>query len=171
MRPLHALIVALVLLPASWARAQEPDDSSFVPDVVKRVVLDPTTYAPAIVAWKATRLDWSSSQVFFRNGFVEDNARFTLSGLRHDAPISYAAGNRRIFVDAIVNLQVSVINNVTGQVIERLLMKRYPDHRRLVRTIGWIERSAMASFLSYRLAAGHFRQWQLNQRRDDQFGP
>ena len=164
------VIVALVLLLPSPAPAQEPDHSSLVPDVVKRVVLDPTTYAPAIVGWGATRLDWQSSQVFFQHGFLEANPRFTASGLGGDTAMSYAAGNRQIFADAMVNLQVSVIHNVSGQVIERLLRQRYPNHRTLVRAIGWIERSSMASYWSYRQAAGHFRQWQDNERSARQLG-
>jgi hypothetical protein len=170
MRMSRLAIVCLLTLVAPPAFAQPPDGSSFVPDVVKRVVLDPTTYAPAIVAWIATRLDWKSSQIFFRNGFVEENPRFTISGRRADTAISYAAGNRRIVGDAVTDLQFSVINNAAGQVIERILRQRYPDHPRLVRAIGWIERSSMASYWSYRLAEGHFRQWQDNERGIRQLG-
>ena len=138
-RVARAVCLALVVLVVGprTVVAQEPDQSSFVADVVKRVVLDPTTYAPAIVAWKATRLDWQSSQVFFQHGFLEANPRFTASGLAGDTAMSYAAGNRQILADAMVNLQVSVIHNVSGQVIERLLRQRYPNHRTLVRAIGW----------------------------------
>jgi hypothetical protein len=58
-----------------------------------------------------------------------------------------------------------VVNNVSARVLERLLMPRYPNHRKLLRTIGWIERNAIASYWSYRLSAGHLRQWQENERR------
>jgi hypothetical protein len=58
-----------------------------------------------------------------------------------------------------------VVNNVSERVLERLLMRRYPSHRRLLRTIGWIERSALASYWSYRLSAAHFRQWHENERQ------
>ena len=163
-------VVALVLLLPSSAPAQEPDHSSFVPDVVKRVVLDPATFAPAIVAWTATRLDWKSSQIFFQNGYVEANPRFTVSGRPGDPAISYAAGNHQILADAVANMQVSLINNVADRVIERLLTRQYPSHRTLVRAIGWIERSSVASYWSYRQAAGHFRQWQANGRSARQLG-
>lgn len=162
--------VALMMLVASSAFAQDRDRAAFVPDVVTRAILDPTTYAPAIVAWAATDLDWRSSQIFFENGFFEHNARFTISGLSDDTPIGYAAGNRRIFTDAIANLRLSAVNNVADQVIERLLLRRHPTHRTLIRTIGWIERSVMASYLSHRLSARHFRQWRENHRRARELG-
>jgi len=165
------IVVALMMLTAaSSVSAQDQDHAAFVPDVVKKVVLDPTTYAPAILAWVATRLDWQSSQVFFQNGSVEHNPSFTVSGRADDTAISYAAGNRQILEDAIGNLQVSLINNVSERVIERLLMPRYPTHLKLLRTIGWIERSAMASYWSYQQSAGHFRQWQENERLAQQLG-
>ena len=166
----RAIVVALMLLAAASVSAQNQDRASFVPDVVKEVLLDPTTYAPAIVAWEATRLDWRSSQIFFQNGSVEQNARFTVSGRGNDIAIGYALGNRQILTDAIANLQLSLVTNASARVMERLLMSRYPDHRKLLLTIGWIERSAMASYWSYRLSAGHFRQWQENERLARQLG-
>jgi hypothetical protein len=165
MRSTRVIVVALMMLVASSASAQDQDRASFVPDVVKQVILDPTTYAPAILAWKATRLDWQSSQILFQHGSVEHNPRFTVSGRRDDTAIGYAAGNRQILTDAIANLQLSVVNNASARVVERLLMPRYPNHRKLLRTIGWIERNAVASYWSYRLSAGHLRQWQENERR------
>ena len=59
---------------------------------------------------------------------------------------------------------------MSERVIERLLMPRYPNHRKLLRAIGWIERSAVASYWTHRLSAGHFRQWQENERRTQQLG-
>ena len=171
MKRTNTTLTAFLVLLASTALAQTPDRTSFASEVVKRVAVDPTTYAPTIVAWTATRLDWQSSQVFFRNGFVENNPRFTTSGLTGDAAIGYGAGNRKILRDALANLQISVINNVTGQVVERLLTRQYPRHRKLVRTLGWIERSAMASYLTYELSAGHFRQWRVNEAGQEQFQP
>lgn len=129
-------MIAVVVFSPSRVSAQKPDPGSFASDVAMRVILDPTTYAPAFIGWTATRLDWESSQVFFHNGFVEDNPRFTVSGHRGDIPISYGAGNRKILGDAIANLQVSVINNVTSQIIERVLIRQNPNHRKLIRAIG-----------------------------------
>jgi hypothetical protein len=166
-------VIGLLTVTLLWApsvRAQDRAPRSLVPDVVKQVLLDPTTYAPAIVAWTATRLDWQSSQVFFQNGWSEHNARFTVSGLGDDTAMGYGAGNRQILTDAFANLQVSVVNNVSSRVMEDVLMPRHPKHRQLIRAIGWIERSAMASYLTYRLSAGHFRQWQENERRAQRLG-
>jgi hypothetical protein len=166
----RAFVVAAMMLVASSVSAQDADHTSFVPGVVKSVILDPTTYAPAIVAWETTHLDWRSSQPFFRNGWREHNPRFTVSGRGDDTALDYAAGNRQILSDAVVNMQVSVLNNVSERVLERLLMPRYSTHRRLLRTIGWIERSAVASYWSYRLSANHFRKWQENVQRAQQLG-
>ena len=166
----RVVVAALVMLVASLVSAQDQDHGSFVPDVVKNVIFDPTTYAPAVVAWGATRLDWQSSQIFFQNGWFEGNPRFTVSGRGDDTAIGYAAGNRQILTDAIANMRLSFVNNVSERVIERLLIPRYPNHRKLLRAIGWIERSAMASYWSYRLSAAHFRQWQENDRRARQLG-
>lgn len=163
-------VVLMLMLVTSPASSQDQDAGSFVPDVVKSVVLDPTTYAPAVVAWGATRLDWQSSQVFFQNGWLERNPRFTVSGRGDDIAMGYAAGNRQILMDSIAILRLSLVNNVSERVIERLLIPRYPNHRKLLRTLGWIERSAMASYWSYRVSAGHLRQWQENERRARQLG-
>jgi hypothetical protein len=84
--------------------------------------------------------------------------------------MSYGAGNRRILLDAVANLQLSMLNNASERVVERLLLPRFPNHRTLVRTLGWIERSVVASYWTYRLSAGHFRQWQENGRRAQQLG-
>ena len=72
--------------------------------------------------------------------------------------------------DAMANLQVSLVHNVTDRMIERVWLRGHPNHPRPVRTIGWIERSAVASYLSSRQSAGHFRQWQANDRRARQLG-
>ena len=131
-------------------------------DVFKRVVFDPTTYAPGLVAYEAHHLDWSSSQVFFEHGYLEDNPEFTLSGLAHDVPVSYAAGNRQIAKTGFATLGVSLLHNTAVAVLERAAIERFPGHRHLVRVLGWTERIAFASYLSYSQSAVHFRQWQRN---------
>jgi hypothetical protein len=160
-------LVSLMLLPASPALAQAASQTA-VGSVLRAAVSDPTTYAPAIVAWSATRGDWNSSQFFFQHGFVEDNARFTVSGQSGGAPIGFGAGNRKILGDALAILTNSVINNVADEALTRVLTARYPRHRTLIRTIGWVERGSMASFWTYRQASGHFRQWLANDRRAPQ---
>ena len=160
-----ALIGTLVPLTVS---AQEPP--SPIGDTVKRVILDPTTYAPAIIAYDATMRDWNTSQAFFNHGYMEHNERFTLTGRPNDFPVSYGVGQRRIFTDALVNLQMSVVNNVADQLFERMLLARFPEHRKLVRTLGWIERSTFASYMSYQLAAQHYQQASMNVQRAQQMG-
>ena len=51
---LVAVLTALLLFPAAGAIAQDRVERSFIADVVTRVVLDPTTYAPAALAYDAT---------------------------------------------------------------------------------------------------------------------
>jgi hypothetical protein len=164
------LVAVMILASAAAVSAQDRDQGFFLTDVVKNVVLDPTTYAPAVVVWTVTRLDWQSSQVFFQHGWSEHNPRFTLSGRSNDMPISYGAGNRQIASDAIALLEFSVINNVSARVTERLLTRRYRNHRKLLRTIGWVERSAVASYWSHRLSADHLGMWRENVRTARQLG-
>lgn len=166
----HAIPVVLLMALASSASAQEQDPAPVLPGVVKAVLLDPTTYAPALVGWEATRLDWSSSQIFFRNGWSEHNGGFTKSGRADGTAIFYAAGNRQITLDAFANLRLSVVNNFSSHMVERLLIRRYPSHRTLIRRLGWIERAAVASLWTYRLSAGHLRQWRENERLARQLG-
>ena len=59
-----ALAIAMVLMPA-YASAQESDGGSAVGSIFKRVVFDPTTYAPAVIAYDGTMRDWNTSQPFF----------------------------------------------------------------------------------------------------------
>src|SRR3954464_4884484 len=94
-----AAAVALTLLAAAGVSAQDRDQPNIVADVAKGVLLDPTTYAPAIITWEATRLDWRSSQVFFRNGFTEQNPHFILSGRGNDIAIGNADCNRHNLID------------------------------------------------------------------------
>ena len=164
-----ALAIAVVLMPA-LASAQESGGGSAVGSIFKRVVFDPTTYAPAVIAYDGTMRDWNTSQPFFRHGYFERNERFTLSGLPNDRPVSYEIGQRRILNDAFVTLEMSLINNVSSQVFERVLIDRFPERRKLVRTLGWIERSTFASFMAYRLSAQHYRQATVNQAYAQQMG-
>ena len=161
------LALAGILLPQ---RVSAQEQSSFFGDTVKQVFLDPTTYAPAAIAYDATMRDWNSSQPFFRYGYYERNERFTITGRPNDIPVSYDVGRNRILTDALMNLELSVVNNVTDRVFERMLMERYPEHRKLVKTLGWIERITFASAMSYYLSAAHYRQNADNVVRAQQMG-
>jgi len=161
-------LVALSFMAPRAAAAQ--DQPAPVGDVIRRVVFDPTTYVPASIAYYATVRDWQTSQPFFANGATEMNARFTISGSPNDRPISYDAGNRLIVHDALLNLQISLASNAAGQIVERLLVDRFPNHRKLIRTLGWVQRVSLASYLSYSLSAQHFRQTSLNENLARQYG-
>jgi len=163
-----AMIFIIAINPPAYA--QEHEQSSLFADIAKHVALDPTTYSPATIAYVATMRDWNSSQAFFNEGYFEHNARFTVSGLPNDVAVGYDEGRRRILRDAFSNLGTSVINNMTDSIIEHTLIARYPEHRRLFRALGWVERVSFASYMSYRLSADHFRQADLNQQRAQQLG-
>jgi hypothetical protein len=136
----------------------------------RQVIFDPTTYAPALISYESTKLDWDTSQVFFRNGYVEGNPRFTISGNPNDTPMSYRRGNRLILTDTLENLGGSLANNFLERTFEQMMIERFPNHPKLMKTLGWIERSAFASYWSYRLSANHFRQWQDNKRMAAELG-
>src|SRR6188508_1881535 len=89
------LLTIMILTPAV-ASAQADTDSNLFWDVTKAVVFDPTTYAPATLSYTSMKLDWDSSQTLFRNGWIEQNHRFTVSGRANDLPVSHADGNKRI---------------------------------------------------------------------------
>jgi hypothetical protein len=163
---------ALVVGIDARAFAQDRSDrgGSLVGRVAKGVLLDPTTYTPAVLSYGGMRLDWDSSQVFFQHGFIERNARFTMSGLPNDLPLGYHSGNHRIVSIALDNLQTSLVNNISDRIVEEWLLAKYPDHPRLVKTIGWVERIGFASYLSYLRAGPHFKQWQQNQRLAGEMG-
>ena len=151
--------------------AQEQErPSSVVKDIVKEVVLDPTTFAPSIIAYDATIRDWKTSQPFFKNGFVEQNSRYTITGLPNDRPLNYGDGNRRIFLDAMTTLGTSLAHNALERTIERGLVERHPEHRRLIRTLGWVERISFGVGMSYVLSIEHYRQAQANAAQASALG-
>jgi hypothetical protein len=156
--------LSFVLL-ASVASAQSTDTLSVIGDIAKSVALDPTTYAPAAIGYGATMRDWSTSQVFFRNGFNELNPRFTVTGRSNDTPLSYADGRHRILRDALGNLPISIVNNATDRLIEHFLTARHPEHKKLFRALGWIERLSFCGYISYQLSAHHFAQASHNERQ------
>ena len=164
------LLTGLLSLASATASAQDRDRPPAAVDIFTRVILDPTTYAPALISYEGHHLDWKSSQVFFQHGFVEQNPDFTQSGRPHDRPITYAAGNRKIAAMSLATLGPSLINNATSAIIERALIDRYPKHRKLTRALGWMERISFASLLAYRESAVHFRQWRKNEQLARELG-
>jgi hypothetical protein len=171
-RVLYVVLIVLIVAcgSAASARAQDQEPPSLLGGSVKAVIFDPTTYAPAALLYQSMLLDWKSSQPFFRNGFVEDNPRYTVNGLGHDVPVSYQVGKRRILSDALAVVPVMLVNNASAQLIERALIRRFPNHQKALRVLGWMERISFSTYASYQLSAGHFRQWQANQRLAGQLG-
>jgi hypothetical protein len=166
----RGILLTIIILTPTFASAQDNTGSSVIWDVTKSVVFDPTTYAPATFSYTSMKMDWNSSQVLFRNGWVEQNYRFTLSGRANDKPISYADGNRKIRQMALLHLQESIVNNVSANVFERVLTSKYPQHRKLFKTLSWVERIAFASYVSYLASASHFEQAERNRQLALQYG-
>ena len=171
MRAMKRLILlSMLILTPAVASAQAEADSNIVWDVTKAVLFDPTTYAPATLSYTSMKMDWNSSQPLFRNGWVEQNRRFTLSGRANDVPVSYAEGNKRIRQMALLHLQESLINNVAANVFERVLADKYPQHRKLFKVLSWVERIAFASYVSYVASASHFKQTERNRQLALEYG-
>jgi hypothetical protein len=165
------LFVLAVLFTPNVATAQQDEGrSNVVLSLTKAVLFDPTTYAPAALSYTSQRMDWKTSQVLFNAGWVEHNARFTVTGRPDGTPVSFAAGNRQIRRDALAHLQESVVNNLTTQIFERVLAQKYPEHRKLFKTLGWVERITFSSYVGYIASVGHFNQVQKNQAMARQFG-
>lgn len=133
-------------------------------DIARGILIDPTTYAPAIVSYKSQMVDWKTSQVLFEHGWLEQNPRFTLSRFSNDIPVSYVVGKRLIRRDALAMLQWSVTNNLAVGIGERLLAARYPQRRKLIRIAGWIERISFATYVTYTASAEHLRQASRNRK-------
>ena len=129
-----------------------------------RVAKDPTTYALPPIVYTAHRLDWDSSQKLFAHGYLEANPKFTLSGRVDDVPISHAAGKRRILRYSASMIGRSALNNGICALVERRLIERAPHRRKLIRTLGWIERGFVTAYWSYRLTHNQVGQWRDNER-------
>jgi hypothetical protein len=165
-----AVLFFVLIVAPCVVTAQQQEDGGFLKDVTKRVLLDPTTYAPAVIFYPSQYLDWVSSQPFFRNGYNEQNFDFTKSGRANDVPVAFGEGNRRIVRNTMINLSTSMVHNVTENMLERQLIEKYPEKRKLIRTLGWVERIAVSGYLSYYTSAPHYRQWQENERNARRLG-
>jgi hypothetical protein len=171
----HSTVAAafVVCMSAQGALAQDEATKSIpslTVEAVKQSLLDPTTYAPAGMLYVSSQLDWKSSQPFFAHGDVEENPRYTITGLPHDTPLSYSAGNKQLITDALSVASVSLVNNTIAHFTVDAMAIRNPEHRKLWKALGWIERAAVASSLSYVLSVQHFHQWQQNEHIATQRG-
>ena len=171
MRSLRVFIVAMLLsIPTASALAQAEESRPFAWSVARATLIDPTTYAPALISYRAIQQDWKTSQVLFANGWFEQNPRYTVSGKANDIPVSYNEGTRRIRGAALTMLRDSTVNNVSAGVVERLLIARYPHRKTLIRALSWAERIAFASLSTYRNSADHIRQASTNRRLARDYG-
>jgi len=169
-RILLLVLSILVVRPNVIIAQEEEKRPHIVLDVAKSVLFDPTTYVPATLSYTSQRMDWNTSQVLFRAGWFEHNSRYTISGRPDDKPISYEAGNRQIRRAALLHLQESVVNNVAAQILERALTQQHPEHRKLFKTLSWIERISFSSYVGYLASVDHFRQVQRNRELAQQYG-
>ena len=149
---------------SSNTRSIEGPHRSASAEVFTRVAKDPTTYALPPIVYTAHRLDWDSSQKLFAHGYLEANPNFTLTGRVDDVPISHAAGNRRILRYSASMIGRSALNNGLCALVERRLIERAPQRRKLIRTLGWIERGLVTTYWSYRLTHNQVGQWRDNER-------
>jgi hypothetical protein len=145
-------------------RTIEGGHRSVFGEVFTRVAKDPTTYALPPIVYTAHRLDWDSSQKLFARGYLEANPNFTLTGRVDDIPISHAAGNRRILRYSASMIGRSALNNGICALVERRLIDKAPQHRKLIRTLGWVERGFATAYWSYRLTHNQVGQWRDNER-------
>jgi hypothetical protein len=186
----HGAVIATVLLAGSPAAAQLVPDGADLPrldtpqapslpidtrsiegstrsllgETLTRVLKDPTTYALPPIVYTAHRLDWDSSQKLFAHGYLEANPKFTLTGRVDDVPISHEAGKRRILRYSASMIGRSMLNNGICAIVERRLIEKAPHRRKLIRTLGWIERGLVTAYWSYRLTHNQVSQWRDNQR-------
>lgn len=163
-------LLAMTCFAPSVALAQDEGRGNVVLDIAKSVLFDPTTYVPAALSYDSQRADWNTSQPLFKMGWVEQNPRYTVSGRVDDTPLSYQAGNREIRHDAILHLQESVVNNLSAQILERALTQKYPEHRKLFKTLSWVERISFSGYVGYLASVDHFRQAQKNREMARQYG-
>ena len=138
---------------------------------VKGVIFDPTTYASSCYRLLCDDERLEHVSTVLSEWLSEHNARFTVTGRPDDRAINYVAGRAQILKDAAAAAWAwRGSRNATSRVVEHALLSRYPDHRKVVTTIGWIQRISVASLMSYRLSADHFRQADTNTQRAVELG-
>lgn len=126
-------------------------------------LLDLTTYTPAVVYYISATQDWKTSQPFFERGWMEENPQYTMSGKPFDTPVSYGVGMAQIRKSALMILVVSGAHNTGVVVAERLLLSRFPQRKKLIKGLGWAERIAFASVLTYQVSHQHRSQAARNK--------
>jgi len=146
------------------ARAGEIGQRPLLVETFFRVVKDPTTYITPIAVYTTHRLDWDSSQKLFAYGYLEANPQYTINGRVNDLPVGYSEGKRKILRYSLSTIGNSLVNNAACAIVERQLIERNPQHRKLIRTLGWIERGLFNAYWAEKLSRNQRLQWQDNNR-------
>ena len=163
-------MMTLALIPEAAAGQAREASRAVAWGIARNVLLEPTTYASGVISSRSDPLGLEEVAGALAHGWVEANPRFTISGRPNDNPVSYVAGRRIIRGTALSILRHSVMNNFAAGISARLLEMRYPSHKKLIRTLSWIERIGFASFVTYRNSADHLRQARANRRLAREYG-
>ena len=70
--------------------------------------------------------------------------------IRFVARIALRCGKHEVTVaesgrDALMHLQESIVNNVSAHIFEHALTQKYPEHRKLFKTLSWLERISFSA--------------------------
>lgn len=166
---LSSLLFLVLLTGFSQEAMAQNRVAGFIKDVAKDVFVNPTTYGSLGASLLGKGLDWDSSQIFFEHGHGETNPDYAVNGPGSKA-VSHAAGNRRLVVESFLNFGLSIGNNAVISATERLLLTKHPEHQKLVKTIGWIEKVVANGYIVYFSSYRNFKQWQINKNRAQQLG-
>lgn len=143
---------------------------SLITASIVAMLLDPTTYIPAPISYAAQHQDWQSSQPFFQHGWLEANPNLTRSARQNDTPLSYEEGQNRILTSSLIRLEVSALHNTLVYAGERSLIERHPNHKKLIKVIGWSERIGFAAGFAYAGSASNIRQTRHNRQLARELG-
>ena len=160
--------IALAFMPSITGAQGEP--RPFAWDLARGVLIDPTTYVPAVLSYESQRMDWKTSQVLFERGWMEANPGLTVSGRPNDVPLSNQAGGRLMRKETLSWFGQSLINNTAVGIFERVLVARNPKHRKLIHALSWAERISFASYTAYLASVEHFRQAGKNRQLARAYG-
>lgn len=173
---LSLLAVALPIVAAAQTPGSDLEEAdparSLVLSSVRQALADPTTYMPAAIDFAGKKLDWDSSQVFFRHGYGESNAEFTTNGIPGGPAIGRGAGDRKILGYSLQTLSTSFAHNAASRILERSVLARLRGQRqrKLCKALFLAERVVVTSLISMKVSQANFRQWQINTRRAEILG-
>ena len=164
------LSIMILTMPAVASAQSDDGDSNLFWDITRSVVFDPTTYAPATLAYTSMnlRLAELSAAVPQWLGRAEPSFYGERPAERYSRQLY--GRERKIRQMALLHLQESIVNNAAANIFERVLAEKYPQHRKLFKVLSWMERIAFASYVSYMASANHFKQAERNRQLAIQYG-